>query len=330
MNQEKQWNVRAYRPGDESGILDLFKRVFGHERSIRHWRWKFLDNPAGQQISVATDKHGRIIGQFAGLPVVASTPNKTLLLTQGVDHMVDEHKRREGIYEAMARHFFETYLTPGGTVAWYAFPVRGGFEIERRAFRCSLLHEAPILAWNLFKPDDSRLSPRLTSRISIDHLERAGQSIDELWNRCRSELRLASVRDARYLNWRYTDSPDTKYTMLLATDSTTGRTAGLAVIRFGWSDQPVASIVDWLVPVNDLEASSLLLARCHELARNMGLTAVQASFPDYAPQYEFLVSLGYRAQRPRFVVSVRCAEDSEKAQILREGWYYTMGDTDMY
>lgn len=44
--------IREYLPGDEESIMDLLIKVFGgwphfdlNCSPMRHWRWKYLDNP---------------------------------------------------------------------------------------------------------------------------------------------------------------------------------------------------------------------------------------------------------------------------------------------
>jgi len=85
---QRDWYVRDFQPGDEIQILKLFKKVFGYQRSLEHWLWKFEPNPAGKQIVVAVANDGSVVGHFAGIPVFATTPSDVLLMTQGADHMV--------------------------------------------------------------------------------------------------------------------------------------------------------------------------------------------------------------------------------------------------
>ena len=32
--------IRAYRPGDERALVELWEEVFGHPMTEEHWRWK--------------------------------------------------------------------------------------------------------------------------------------------------------------------------------------------------------------------------------------------------------------------------------------------------
>jgi len=327
---QRSWDVRDYREGDEISILKLFRKVFGQHRSLEHWRWKFEQNPAGRQITVAVTREGAVIGHFAGLPVVATTPVKSFVMTQGIDHMVDPEWQRLGIYREMAQSYFRTYVWNRVAAAWYAFPDQPVYEIEAKAFGPSSLHPVPLLNCDLSESESWSRSSHDLQLCRIDNVERIDKSLDELWNLCRSELALATKRDSRYLNWRYADRPDIKYRFLVARSRSSGRPLGLAVLRFGWFDQPVAPLVDWLVPSNERDVARALIASCHSLASERKLKAMQASFPTYSPQYRFLVSVGYQPIASRCLITAHWPEDSELVKPMKENWYYTMGDSDMY
>src|SRR5689334_11417876 len=65
------WDIRPYRPGDEHGLVALFAQVFGRPVTVDHWRWKLKGQPAPVEnvwVAFAVDD-GRVIGQYAGIPV---------------------------------------------------------------------------------------------------------------------------------------------------------------------------------------------------------------------------------------------------------------------
>jgi hypothetical protein len=37
--------LRSYKEGDEYGILELFRLVFGKEYYLEQWNWQVRDNP---------------------------------------------------------------------------------------------------------------------------------------------------------------------------------------------------------------------------------------------------------------------------------------------
>lgn len=61
------WTVRAYRPGDEVGINDLFNVVFERGRPLSVRYWKFDRNPAAEEkvIAVAESENSEILSALA-------------------------------------------------------------------------------------------------------------------------------------------------------------------------------------------------------------------------------------------------------------------------
>ena len=62
--------IRAYRPGDEHGLLTGYNAVFPKPRSLAHWNWQFRDNPVGAvHIAVAEHEEHGIVGAYTSMPV---------------------------------------------------------------------------------------------------------------------------------------------------------------------------------------------------------------------------------------------------------------------
>ena len=142
------FSVRSYQAGDEEQILALFNHVFRQARGMEHWRWKFLGNPAGRQITLAV-AGDRIVGQFAGLPAAAAGPGGPFVLSQGIDHMVDPEFQKRGVFAAMTRHFTETWLPPAHDVVFYSYPLAHKHSIDQRISRAELVHPVTALRSDL-------------------------------------------------------------------------------------------------------------------------------------------------------------------------------------
>lgn len=69
MSEPAEYSVRAYAPGDEAAIQRAFSGVFGVERSLAEWRWKFLAPPRGSRILLAFDGAGELVCQYAAIAV---------------------------------------------------------------------------------------------------------------------------------------------------------------------------------------------------------------------------------------------------------------------
>jgi hypothetical protein len=325
---------RPYRPGDEVGVFSLFRQAYGKERSPANWRWKFCENPAGQQIMLAVNEAGEVVGQYAAVPAWAAKGGRRFLLSQAVESMVDLRFRRglkkPGLQVTLVRRFYEEYMGPDAGAMAYGFPIPVYCRLLVRTGVCTVLHRVVQLEREL-TIGASVPRGRLTSwRYRIEQVSRFPAAVDDLWPRCQSELPLAIIRDARYLNWRYADCPDVAYTKLVATDRWTGRVAGVAALRLGFEDRRVALLMDWLVPGRRGQLAEALLRHCHAVAAASGQSRIEAWFPEYAPQFHFLKDHGYSPTPTQYEIVVEPFVPELPREWVRGHWYYTMGDSDIY
>ena len=325
--------VRAYQPGDEEQILALFQHVFGQPRTMAHWRWKFAANPAGRQISLAVTGDGRIVGQFAGLPATAVTPDASFVLSQGIDHMVDPEFQQQGVFAALTRHFAASHLPPAGDVVFFSYPLAHKHSIDQRITTTELVHPVRALRFDLARRERWRAGTGdiwQSWRHRVVRVPRFGAAVEPLWRALRGELGVGIVRDARYLNWRYADCPDVGYTLLQVESRITGRVVGVAVLRFGWFDEPIAPLLELLVPARDQAALRLLLGACHDLARERGLSSVKAWIPEATPLHPSLLAHDYAVEDTPFLLTQIADTDLRRAAAMRQRWSYSMGDSDIY
>ena len=324
--------VRSYEPGDEEQILALFRHVFRQPRELAHWRWKFAANPAGQQIVLAVADDGRIVGQFAALPARATGPTGPFVLAQGIDHMVDPEFQKRGVFAALTRHFARLFLPPARDAVFYSYPLAHKHSIDQRIGDAELVHPVRALRFDLGNAEPWRDAPGAASwRHRVRRVERFPAALDRLWERAlRPEAGVTIVKDASYLNWRYADCPDVAYVRLLAESRLTGRPLGAAVLRLGWFAEPIAPLVELLVPSRDAAVLRLLLGACHDLAREQGLWSVKAWLPRGTALHAPVVALGYVEEETPFLLTRIADPDRVRAAAMRARWSYSMGDSDIY
>ncbi len=328
--------VRELRPGDEPGILELFRRTFGVERSSAHWRWKFLDDPAGREVVVAVDRDGRIVGQFAALPNRGRVDGREAPISQLLDHMVDASLRRHGVYAAMARSFHERFVAPAPLGTWYGFNLEDVHRIQRDLYGMQPL--SPVESWSRPVGTGADAARGATARLAdalvrVERVRRSPEGTDELWSRARSRYGAAIERDARYLDWRYADCPDVDYALLAARHRATGRLLALLVLRVGWVHEPIAAVVDWVVPDSALANAAwrALLGFADATARGAGLPELRAWLPPTSPDRDALARRGFvRGDSPFLTSAWDDGAAGRPVDSLRRGWHYTMGDTDIF
>src|SRR5439155_2421485 len=99
----RPWRVERYREGDEQAVLDLFRTVFGHSRSLEHWRWQFKGNPyGGPFVSLARREDDGTVGSYSVMPVMLNVMGTAVLGCQSVDTAVHPDHRGQRVFEQTA------------------------------------------------------------------------------------------------------------------------------------------------------------------------------------------------------------------------------------
>lgn len=337
--QQHHWSIRPYRQGDESQILELFHRVFAKERSLAHWQWKFRDNPAGAHIHVVETEAGEIVGHYAGIPVRVTVDGRTCIFSQLVDTMVDRDYRRglkkPGMFVRLFIKFAEDYGGHDRAAIMYGFPTPEALRVGQRLLGYVPLHRIvklvrPVGGLPHRTPWQQMVDLLYQVRIPVRQVDRFDSGVDRLWERCRHELRVATVRDARYLNWRYVECPDVEYRLLVAGGVMGTSLQGIAVLRLDSLGQGVGYLIDWLVPLRARAAADQLLKRSFEEAEMAGLKELQAWLPPSSPWHRYFLDWGFQAVEAEYFFVARTFTPDLPLEFVNPLWYYTTGDSDIY
>jgi GNAT acetyltransferase-like protein len=329
MPVDDRFVTRAYQPGDETAILDLFGRCFHAPRSLEHFRWKYLENPYGNaHISVTFDGDGRLVGHYAGYLVPFVDGSRDLLAHQIGDTMTDPEVRHigrgpTGILGRTALHFYTTFCD--NKIAFnYGFNVS---NIQRFSLRFLRADRAEAVAFWRHEgrvPKIGRVG-RWLRGYRLELVREAGEEFDRFFADVRPFYPFLVRRDAAYLRWRYLQCPDAG--AFIVAIRKWGRLAGWSVFRVRedrllWGDALFdprhPSAVDVLLrhvvpgyPVKRVEA--WFAPRPLRLAgalRNAGFT------PAAEPQDLSVMCVP-------FVVA-------DATERIRQSLYYTMGDSDLF
>src|SRR5574337_1850587 len=331
------WTIRPYRSGDEREILALFNRVFGAERTLQHWYWEYRDNPVGEiHIYLAVTDSGRIVGQYAGLPVLFHWDGRTLQLVQILDVVVDPAFRsglkKPGLFVKLAGRYIGDYPGAGGFGFPPILPLRIGRQVGYIEF-----HRVEQLKQSLVQPP-ARSRSIASWQWIVEEVPAFDARANRLWARCRPELPVAAIRDARYLNWRYAQHPEVRYRLLVVRRRFSDEWAGLAVLRLGGGKataflgqgESAACLVDWLAPLGERWPTELLLTQVHRTAQENGMSDLYAWFRPGSAHWNLLIERGFRPEpTPMHFTAHRCIDDIS-LEWARDRWYYTMGDSDIY
>ncbi len=221
--------VRLFRPGDEGAINDAFNRVFGKQRSIEEWAWKYRADDLPCPVVAAWDgeylaaHNGGIVAEF-------QIEGRRVLAVQGADtlSLAAAAKRPEwrGSWQEVMDHFAEIAAEQFG--ASFLFGFTGGRAISHMVARARWdsvpPRRIPLLTRRRRPAGRSLASKLFIARLIDDH----DPALDRLWERAGRRYSASVVRDSEHVRRRLCNHPTVRYHRFL--------------VRPRWSSAPAAFV----------------------------------------------------------------------------------------
>lgn len=313
-----EYELRSAAPSDEQELTELFACVFGKERSLEEWRWKFIasrdlvvDHVPADSL-VALSEQGSIVAHAGAVTLPGWFYGQSTPFVQICDVMVHPAHRgglgRNNLFTVLLRSLLSQIADLLPTSFRYGFPGRGPYLVGERA----RVYEAVEVALEAEIPAQRRFgNPWRAGMLPWDD-----PRLDRLWKGVRKDIPFGLVRNADYLRWRYAESPVHRYELVGVTHL--GRLRGWAVVSL---ESAAQRIVDVLLP---------------RVAVRRGLEAVAshvrpdtASLSTWLPRF-WQESLGFpTSETPVVVALMRWRSTFDVGQVRRD-IYYTMGDVDIF
>lgn len=329
MPAESRFTTRAFRPGDEPAVLDLFNRSFPHSpRSVEHFRWKYQDDPFGaERISLTFDAAGRLVGHYAGYAVPFQFNGRKALAHQIGDTMTDPAIRHIGrgptsILGRTALHFYDRFCE--GQVAFnYGFNVANIQKFSLRFLRSDRVEAVTYRVGAPLPPISRR--ERLLRGYQLELVRETTPEWDDLFRRVAGSYGFLVQRDAQYVRWRYLARPELAYSVVGIRKWR--RLIGWIVFRvhgnrFLWGD----ALVHPAFP----DAAEVAL---RHIVPPLGVDAVEGWFPRRPGWMDAILrGMGFRIRPEPQELSVMCVPFlwREAVARMRASLYYTWGDSDLF
>jgi hypothetical protein len=220
--------IRPWRNGDQLELTRLFERTFGRAITADHWMWKLRPEPHSIDnvwLAVSEDKP---IFQYAGIPMRFNLAHRPVQAIVSVDTMTAPEFRRRGLLTQVAEKAYSTWRDAAvafviglpnenwGTRAralgwqplfplqWLVRPLRPEIMLARRMKWPALRHmRLAGVVWNAVLR--SRLQP--AAGIQIQRVDEADSAFDQIWERCKADWSFSTIRDRRWVEWRFIRAP---------------------------------------------------------------------------------------------------------------------------
>ena len=313
---------RPYRAGDEVAINDGFNRVFGLQRSLAEWWWKFAPDTTAPWIMLAFDEEGRIVASYGAIAVPMRLGDLVLRVGQPVDVYSVPEVRGTRVFTTCYEAFCSQYGRPADLPVMYGFPGGRHYEMGLRFLHYELLR--PVGYWR--RQARGRRVRLPFSRTTVDRGFDADVA-DELWLRAAPRYPFATIRDGRWLRRRFTGRPGVDYHHLTVREAHGTVHVGAVAAAAGGTLR-LAELV-W-----DGESSGALAALGTEfdaLATRLGCAQLETWLGGDPEAERALESDGWlRCQEPNDLhLVIRSFDERIDSRAMAQRFYLTMGDADL-
>jgi GNAT superfamily N-acetyltransferase len=297
-------------------VLALFRLVFGREMSPEFYRWRFLDNPFGPpMVSLLWD--GPVLAGHYAASAMRAYVDGERLGAQSMTTMTHPDYRGKGVFPRLAEHLYASMAAQGAALIWGLPNVNSHFSFVRKL---GWRNVGVLVTMTKAVDDASPPSNDALPEVAI------GDDVTRLFQESLDGRIWASVRDARYMRWRYVDNPTARYRCY----SLAGGSAFVVVKEYPTPAGVALEVVDYLYG-NRPDALGEALGALLAAARGRyAMVRTWMSLDD--PAFGSLEKLGFVPKEPLAYFGGRAlgsfAVRDDAWNLSR--WRITMGDSDNY
>ena len=338
------------RPALETMYAEVFGEKAASESRAR-WRWQYEENPnlppEGPEIWVAKE-NGRVLGQYATMPVRLKVLSRILRASWGMDVMVGPNLQRKGIGSRLFLYWdqqVEASLGLGLSLASYTLFRKLAWEdVGPVPCYSKVLDPRALLQKRLGPTAGRALTPLLAIYLRLVHPERRtrgaesvevrplegpfGDAYDALWERVAPAFDFIAERTAPYLEWKYHLVPYVDYDVLEARRD--GVLTGFVVLRMTERNGvKLALLVDLLAHPEDKPTVGALLDAALTWARARDAARMQT----FTFDRRLAARLGSKGFFPiaspmQFCLRIHADHVDERFFRDTSRWHVTFGDSD--
>jgi len=312
-------HIRAYAPGDEAAIWQLFEASFGHRIQEEEWRWRYTENPSGDvQILLAWDGD-TLAGHYAVCPQPLEWEGSLIKAALSMTTMTHPAYRGQGLFPRLAEGLYAAMKADGYQVV-YGFPNRN----SHYAFRKKLGWQDVCIVPNL----QCRLPLAKASSFQAEELRKPPAAACT-WRAAFQEVQgLGLATNATWFNWRYTQHPTQPYRYLSSDPS-----HNVAVVKLYQPEEGSGNQLDILELLAETAAAwkALLEALFGFAHPEDSISALNTWCPVHHPYFQLLEKRGFEPRGHQTYMGYRTLTPACDAILAQNrSWATTMAFSDIY
>jgi Acetyltransferase (GNAT) domain len=317
--------VRPYHPGDESGILTLYRDVFNVNLSPEMWEWCYRKVPEKDTIIVVAENDDGIVGHYGIQPRPFWLCGQPCLAGLTVGTMVHPSARNLTTLVEMATMAYDLSRQEGLSFL-YSFSRDEAWKVRQVVLGWQALPQ--ITAWEgalPFTDGTSSLPVEVYETLPMDAASHVsfpmeGETYQGIGHR----------NTPTWFNWRFFQNSKIPYKLLIA--GTLDAMQGCAVLKvYEKAGVRYGHIVDWQVPLTEAAIATTLLESAwqefaHEKVEQVSCWALPQSSLFNLLQESGLTRSGKTTNFGYLNLSL----ESDAILSTEHHWNIFMGDSDVY
>lgn len=358
--------LRPYKEGDENGIARLIFNNFPDTMDVesirKTWFWQFRNKFSRYAPVMVASSKGEIVAQYAVMWMRLNYKGETIGGAISTATVTDKEFRGKGLFTNLAKALYEQIRLDGNQLV-YGFPnsqsTRGfidrlnwfkvchfpvlvrpmkSYPFIQKAIKTDYLCR-PIGFWAdlFYRTLLEILNPyKAKNKTQIANLGgRTREDMNSIWKCTHLERKIAIIRDAEYLEWRYLRKPFFKYNMDVALSA--GSTIGYLITYFGeMQGIKTLYIMEMIALRDNRDIYKRLIERAVELAKKQQADAISILVLRNSPNYSLLLRNGFipvprRMFPQRIYFGARANGELIDDKYVRDwkNWYISWGDLDV-
>jgi hypothetical protein len=311
--------IRAYKDTDVEEIRKLFHICFGRELSRNEWFWKYKMSPWGSVSYVVVD-HDNLIAHYGAIRHAVYLKGDMLWAYQPCDVMT--HPGYRGKMSGKKPFVMQAggmFLKDNVMDFAFGFPNERNARLHEIALGWSPYRKVALFRKQLRRSSEIKEKPYVL-KIGWDTIN--PEDLDDLWKRCNTTQSLSTVKDSKYLLWRYVEHPGEYYTLITLKDVIQNKSIASAVVKCSGHKM---NVFDFIVEDSD-EIFSSFWTMLEAYALKMQSEIVNVWINPEEVYSGYLVGLNYRIIEdiPLFVKIINGSKISQSSFFSK--YSYRIGD----
>jgi len=326
------YTIRPYKKGDEASINDSFNEVFGTNRSIEEWFWKFRPDQNISRIMIAVDENNTVLAHYASTESLMWIDGKVVSCAQNLDSFSLNRKDllKQRVFLKTAYEFIDKNCYGPAKIPFY-YGCIGGRHLKLGKITFKYTEPVPIKYYyketlKFLRPLGILMGKYMWKGILSRYDSIDLSAVDNLWERSKHRYGVSIVRDGKYIYDRYLSHPIKNYMYLPIKHD--GQLSALAVLIY--EDR----LMKWVDLIWDGENSNTikeLESEIWNICKKVGAIKVELWLNNDKEVEKLLLQAGMKIGPNPYdlYVSSRSFDENLDGDDVTKRFYFTMGNADI-